>query len=544
MSDFLSNFGAENYQKLQKGKLQAEPKMEQAKAKEEPKERERITDQAKPAAPKVTDNLALELPENAREELYILDPESKSRRKKRRILFALLAVILCAAIGVLYYQSKIVQLPDFIGDYADKAEVWALQNNVFVKTEEAYSIEYDRGIVMAQEPGVAEKLRKGSAITITVSLGADPDEHIPLPDFTTMTLPEIEDWKAANKADNVVITRTYDETVPANHVIKAEFRDSSVTAETYRRRDRLTITVSRGPEEFEKDIEVPNFREKPEQDAVQWANSSGVELTVEHDYSDTVPAGYISYQSIPPKTMIAKNEPLTVIVSKGRAIYAPDFSGLSKDEALGAAAAAGVNLFTIERYHNTVELGGFIEQSVAPGTLLKDGRNTIIVYYSAGLPYIPDMAGRQENEAKQIFAALNEKKAEINYEIEYVYDKEAPKGTVLFNSPANTTVPVGSTVKVTVSKGSKVIIGNYVNKNYQSQPIAAELQKLRNEGLKISYRYVDSSVVDEPVSEDTPMHELPYPSYLWESGTIISQSIPPGTEIDAADHILVLEIAR
>ena len=126
MSDFLSNFGAENYQKLQKGKLQAEPKMEQAKAKEEPKERERITDQAKPAAPKVTDNLALELPENAREELYILDPESKSRRKKRRILFALLAVSL-AAIGVLYYQSKIVQLPDFISDYADKAEVWALK---------------------------------------------------------------------------------------------------------------------------------------------------------------------------------------------------------------------------------------------------------------------------------------------------------------------------------------------------------------------------------------------------------------------------------
>ena len=74
--------------------------------------------------------------------------------------------------------------------------------------------------------------------------------------------------------------------------------------------------------------------------------------------------------------------------------------------------------------------------------------------------------------------------------------------------------------------------------------MATELQKLRNEGLKISYRYVDSSVEDETVSEDTPMHELPYPSYLRESGTIVSQSIPPGSEIDAADHILVLEIAR
>lgn len=543
MSDFLSNFGEENYKKLQKEKMQAAPREE---PKQEPKARESAPARPRPAVEKapVAATLDLELPDNAREELYILDPESESRRKKRRLLAALLLVVICAAAGVFYYQSKIVQLPDFIGDYADKAEVWALQNNIFVKTEEAHSVQYDRGIVMAQEPGMAEKIRKGSTMTITVSLGPDPDEHIPLPDFTAMTLPEIEEWKAANKADNVVITRVYDDTVPANQVIKTEFRDSSVTAETYRRRDRLTITVSRGPEEFEKDIEVPNFREKPEQEAVQWANSSGVELTVEYDYSDTVPAGYISYQSIPPKTLIAKNEPLAITVSKGRAVYAPDFSGLTKDEALAAAAAAGVSLFTIEQYHNTVEIGRFIEQSVPPGTLLKDGRNTVVVYYSAGLPYIPDLSGRQESEAKQIFASLNDKKAGLEYEIEYVYDAKTPKGTILFNSPANTTVPVGSTVKVTVSKGSKVIVGNYVNKNIQSQPIAKELQQLQAEGLKISYRYVDSTYEDETVPADTPLHELPYPSYLWESGTIISQSIPPGTEVDAADHILVLEIAR
>ena len=130
------------------------------------------------------------------------------------------------SVALLYV--KIVQLPD-CRDYADKAEVWALQNNVFVKTEEAYSVEYDRGIVMAQEPGVAEKIKKGSAMTITVSLGADPNEHIPLPDFSVMTLEEIEEWKAVNKADNVVITRTYDDTVPPNHVMKTEFRDSAVT---------------------------------------------------------------------------------------------------------------------------------------------------------------------------------------------------------------------------------------------------------------------------------------------------------------------------
>ena len=205
-------------------------------------------------------------------------------------------------------------MPDFTGGYAEQAQVWAVQNNIYIEIEEEYNLEYNRGIVISQTPAARQTIFKGGSMKMTVSKGPDPREHLELPDFP-LNLYEIEQWIAENRADHVSINRAHDDEVPVNRFIKLEFRDPEVTEETYKREDRMTITVSLGPEVFEKNIEVPDFKEEPKLKAIEWADSRGVELLVEESYSDTIPQSFIISQSITPGTKIAQNE-LTITVSR------------------------------------------------------------------------------------------------------------------------------------------------------------------------------------------------------------------------------------
>ena len=119
--------------------------------------------------------------------------------------------------------------------------------------------------------------------------------------------------------------------------------------------------------------------------------------------------------------------------------------------------------------------------------------------------------------------ATNNQKADLTCEYKYVNDDFIPKGTVVFNTHANKVVPVGSKFTVTVSRGSRVTIGDYVGKDYYSDEVTEEIQKLKDLGLKINIRTVPS---------------------FYESGTVVSQSIPAGTQVNAADHLLVITLAE
>jgi beta-lactam-binding protein with PASTA domain len=512
MSDFLKGFSRDHYKKQ--------------RILEDRQTRQAAGDTAAGRPDRITREPGTEdtgIPENAREELYEKDPESGKRRIKRRIAIAAAILGTCLLIGAVIYFSRSVRLPDFTGGYAEQAQVWAVQNNIYIEIEEEYNLEYNRGIVISQTPAARQTIFKGGSMNMTVSKGPDPREHLELPDFSAMNLYEIEQWIAENRADNVSINRAHDDEVPVNRFIKLEFRDPEVTEETYKREDRMTITVSLGPEVFEKNIEVPDFKEEPKLKAVEWADSRGVELLVEESYSDTIPQSFIISQSITPGTKIAQNEKLTITVSKGRAIYAPSFASVPKDEAQIMAGAAGVTISIIERYHDSIGKDMLISQSVQPGTLLQEGQNTIVLYYSLGIPFIPDLSGQTEDDVVRMFAEMNNKSAGLAYKFEYVYDGKTPKGTVILNSPAGSRVPSGHTVTVFVSKGGKVIIKNYQGEKFDSEYMEKEIAKLESQGLKIVYNYVESN---------------------GESGTIVKQSIDPYQEISTAESILFLDIAN
>ncbi len=462
------------------------------------------------------------IPEDSSNEYFEKDPDSKKRRKKKVVLTIFIILVAILLIAVALYNLNTVKLPNFVGGYAEQAQAWALGNNIYLEIEEVYDLESNRGVVISQQPAAGETALKGGSVSILVSKGPDPEERIVLPDFTFMELYQIEQWIAENRVDNVSINRVYDDTIPENRFIKKEFRDPAVSEDSYRRKDRIIITVSRGPEEVEKDIEVPDFRGKPEVEVIQWAESNSINLTIESAYSDTIQTGQVISQDIAPKTRIGRNVYFTVQVSKGKAVRVPSFSGMSREEAAIRAAAANVNISSIDRYHDSIGIGQLIDQSVRTGTFMEENHDPVILYYSLGRPFIPDFSGQSENDVLQAIASMNDKLAFLSIKLEYMHDARTPKGHVIFNSDAGTRIPTGSMVTIKISKGGQAVIGNYVNKLIQSEEMQEEISELESKGLKIAYEYAASSRPE---------------------GTILSQSINPGSQINTADHVLVLRIA-
>lgn len=462
------------------------------------------------------------IPEDSSVEYFEKDPDSKKRKRKKVVLTIFLLLIGVLLIAAALYSLNTVNLPNFVGGYADQAQAWALGNNIYLEIEEVYDLDSNRGVVISQRPDAQETVFKGGSVNIIVSMGPDPEERIMLPDFTFMELLEIERWIAENRVDNVSINRIYDDAIPEDRFLKKEFRDTAVNVDNYKRKDRLIITVSRGPEEAEKDIEMPDFRGKPEVEVLQWSESNNINLTIESAYSDTIQAGQVISQDISPKTRIGRNAEFTVQVSKGKAVRVPSFFGMSREEAALRAAAANVSMTTIDRYHDTVGIGQLINQSVRAGTLMEESHDPVILYFSLGEPFIPDFSGQSENEVMQIFASMNDNLAFLSLKLEYIYDARTPKGQVIFNTDAGTRVPTGSMVAVKISKGGQAVIGNYVNKLIQSEEMMEEIAELESKGLKIVYEYTASSKPE---------------------GTILGQSINPGSQVNTADHVLVLKIA-
>ena len=148
-------------------------------------------------------------------------------------------------------------------------------------------------------------------------------------------------------------------------------------------------SYSKGEETFEKDIEVPDFKDKTRSEVETWGKVHELDLEVKEQASDTVEEGKVIEQSVTPKEKIAKRDAFQVTISLGKGVTVPDFSTILPDDAQDAVE--GVNVRVRMQFTQSLAYGQLISQSESAGTVLtsKDDQG-IDVVYSAGQPYIRD----------------------------------------------------------------------------------------------------------------------------------------------------------
>ncbi|WP_430603915.1 eukaryotic-like serine/threonine-protein kinase [Enterococcus sp. DIV0724b] len=404
-----------------------------------------------------TEEPVVEIPVNQSknlEEVIETDPTYKKKKIKKFGYIGLGCIVAISLFYFGYYQLTHVKVPDFEGKELSEVRQWTTENGVKLQVEQKYDFAKEANVIIHQTVK-NKKIKKGKELVVDASLGADPEEAVSLPDFKPMKLKEAKGWISEQKADNLAIIEEYSDTIPAGDYIKFEITNKDVKAENYKRKDKAKLYYSKGKEVFEKDIPMPDFAGKTKEEATEWAKKNDITVKIEESDSDKVENGKIISQSIGKDTKVAKRESMTITVSTGKALIVPDFSQFTAEEA--ESKANGLQVQVKQLFNDEVPYGRFISQSVEIGKKYteKDEKPVIQVVYSFGKPYIKDLRDNTlEGDLQKIFYdEYQSKGANITYQVYYV-DSTVTKGTVVKMSQYNEFIPSSSVVQIGISKGN------------------------------------------------------------------------------------------
>lgn len=457
MSDFLSNFHGDNYDRRKQEK--EPPKEVEQKSKQEDFSTKR---KESPEPPIKRRN-------RTKNDDVEIDPDYKKQKKRKRRLMMVGIFAACLVIGVFYYQQTHIKVPNFIGKNVTDMQVWASENKVKAKVKQSYDLAKEPNTILAQQQKAGSRIKKGGVLNITNSLGADPKEKIPLPDFMKMNKQQVEQWIKEKKAYNLSLIEEYSDTIEKGRPIRSEIANAEVKPETYQRKDAAKVFFSKGPQTYQKDIKVPDFQRKPRSEVETWAKNNEIDLTYEEKTSNDVPVDSIMEQSIPKDQKIAKKDKMRVTISLGKGYVVPNFSDYNLEDA--GSALEGVQIQAKGIYTDNLPYGQLVSQSEEAGKVLSAKDNlTIKVLYSLGQPYMKDLRGTMVEGGLQKYFhdEFQSKGATINYVIRRV-DSDQPKGTVVGMSHFSDYVPLNLTVSIDISLGNLGSAPNsFPNKNNQS----------------------------------------------------------------------------
>ncbi len=381
-------------------------------------------------------------------------PDHKPRRLPAGARYALvaLAVLALLAAGVFAYRAfNRVVIADLAGQTLTATRAWASKSRLELDVRTRFDMQIGSDIVIDQSIAPGTTVRKKTVLALTVSKGPDPDEHLQLPAFSTMTTAEIRAWIDETKAFNVNLVQQYSETVSTGRVIRVEFADASVHENNFTRRDYLAVYLSRGPQPPSQEILVPDFTGYTREQVAAWQQSRDVRVILTETGSDDTPAGLVFGQDIPAGTTVAAQSEIHLSLSLGRGEEIPDYAAVYADDAM--AVNPRIALVLKQAYSNETPYGRLISQS-APAGETRYGENiAVTLIYSLGRPYIGQLAGWMENELPAYFFDFNSKGCSLTYTVVYV-DSYIEKGMVVRTSRYNEYLWLASDVEIQVSKGN------------------------------------------------------------------------------------------
>ncbi len=392
----------------------------------------------------------------------ISDGPSPSLRRRSRWLPAALvsAVVLVLAVFLIWLLTRGVEVIDLTGWTLNDAQLWASDNDIRLQVTEEYSDEVAVDRIIGQQPLPGTQLKKNGFLQIRLSLGHDLSVTLPLPDFHKMTMAEVEAWAEENYMTRVRITTEYHEEIEADKVIRYEVNDDTVVNEV-RRSSPVYVIVSRGPSPLsEEKVTIPDFREMSLLQSQQFASSNKIVLKIVEQYDELFPAGTILEQSIVPEEEVVVGSEVTLMVSLGKKVLVPNFSGYSREQAAAVASELGINMTISERYSSR-SAGRFIEQSLEAGSIYNAGEILELAYSLGNEIILPSFVGQTRAQIEAWAADLNAQKAAIRISVSLT-EHNTPRDTIIYQDKTNTVISPGTTVHVTVSLGSRVFVPDLI----------------------------------------------------------------------------------
>jgi len=386
----------------------------------------------------------------------------KSPGKNNKLMAFIIGTVILAltVTGLVLLLNRGVEMIDLTNWTENDAQLWARNNGIMLQIEREYNDEYEEGRVMSQSVSPGDRVKKGEFVKLVVSSGHDLSVTLPIPDFMSMTRQEIEAWAAENFMTKVRITTEYSDTVEADRVIRFEINDDRVVDEV-RRDSPIYIIISKGPEDAEGTlVQIPDFKTMSITEVYVFADENGIVLNVKEEYDDFAPAGSILSQSVKAEEQVPKGTEVEIIVSKGKKIVVPDFSGMSKDVAASLAGQLGITVSINEKYSGQ-PAGAFISQSIRPGSIYEPGQVVELNYSIDNRIPLPSFVGQTRDAIEAWAQEHNKNGASITIKATNTRSN-SPPGTILSQSKTNTLIGINTTINITVSSGKVVYVPDFV----------------------------------------------------------------------------------
>ncbi len=135
----------------------------------------------------------------------------------------------------------------------------------------------------------------------------------------------------------------------------------------------------------QENVIVQGVTGKSEQEAVSILQNSGLKVSKNYEYSDSVEAGMVISQNPSYGTSVTKDSTVTLVISQGKkSVKVPSVTGKSKSQAVSMLEKAGLKAHVREEYSDSVEAGVVIGQSIA-GEKLVPADSTVTITVSLGV---------------------------------------------------------------------------------------------------------------------------------------------------------------
>ena len=202
-------------------------------------------------------------------------------------------------------------------------------------------------------------------------------------------------------------------------------------------------------------MEIIDFTGETKLYAVSWLEKYGFKVEIKEDYSDLIDEGCVASQSAKNEVKNPETDTITLVISKGKMILAPDIASMNVEEINKWAIENNVHISYKEEYNDEIKLGDFISSSFNQGDLIEKDKNVEISISKGKLEMINFTSISEFTN----WAETNKVSYDINYE-----NSDTVKKDIIIKCSHNPgdVIKKDDTVIVTVSKGKIISVPNFV----------------------------------------------------------------------------------
>lgn len=275
-----------------------------------------------------------------------------------------------------------VKLKDLTEMEEFDATLWLKRNGIKYDVIYEYNDDIKKDHVIKTDPKAGTVIKQDEMkVKIYISKG----KKIKAPDFTKMSLEEIEEWANQNHI-KINYSSEYSSSVKAGKVIRASVKKGDSVDEG----TTIHIITSKGA------LKMISYGDNDVDKIRTFASEYGLQFVLNEEFNDNIEKGKIISVDKKPGQTLSQTETITVVVSLGKKRNIPNFIGMTRNEAKRACDNNGLSC-TFNYAYSTKTKDTVIYQNKTAGSEVSEGTSVILTISNGKRPTSNTGGGNSSN---------------------------------------------------------------------------------------------------------------------------------------------------